>query len=600
MNIQDLLAQRGLEHKFVDSSEVSYRQSRTVNGYDFDVAKSALQKYIRRGEGNKALRIASELDLFRWVEGADGLVTNFYNRLRVIMLEDIGMADAYLLLEVAPKLERWRTGEKELSRDLLEVVWSMCLTNHTRSYSHLRAGTKFWNLKTEEKKFGLTSNETLEVQSWASALDDAIHREDLGQAWFWTNKILGVKLKGRYKTDKARSNRSGFLVFEILENACKTDIEKQTIDVCRRWYTTLKVKEQFLCVLHAMTICVLRRNSLLTQRKRIEYEGDILENYDFSLLNNRQDFEDYVLDKHTAIGRQLGRNQIDFAVEGAYVSYETYILGKHWGLNYMTQNVANLAHTESSEFRLKGRAQLTTSEAKTDVYYAENKHGQAVVVKGPYIDYNRATQTLLILSLARLFKGVNTYTASIKLLVPDIFESVPIGLRKKTEKDKAYFFVVLNDLIGQKEYKLKKKSSLLWKDKEVVDYDALERKNVSFAVPSKLSEQGQVSLILQLAFRYMFAVGDMATRNMLAVGDKVYNLDLEGVGVGCNYRLSVSEKQILGATYLRNQSKIRSTLEMWLYEDIWELVNSTLGVDETVYLSNLMELIDDFCGCLNL
>jgi hypothetical protein len=43
-----------------------YRNIKTLNGYPFDIAKSALQKWIRRGKKEEAQKIACELDLFRF------------------------------------------------------------------------------------------------------------------------------------------------------------------------------------------------------------------------------------------------------------------------------------------------------------------------------------------------------------------------------------------------------------------------------------------------------------------------------------------------------------------------------------------------------
>jgi hypothetical protein len=56
-----------------------YRNEITWNGYNLDIAKSALQKYIRRGILDKALYFAGELDLFKECENRGEIIrTNFY------------------------------------------------------------------------------------------------------------------------------------------------------------------------------------------------------------------------------------------------------------------------------------------------------------------------------------------------------------------------------------------------------------------------------------------------------------------------------------------------------------------------------------------
>ena len=63
----ELLYEYREKQGFFDTSRacVVFRSVTTVNGVPFDVAKSALQKYIRRGDTRKALNIACEMDLFR-------------------------------------------------------------------------------------------------------------------------------------------------------------------------------------------------------------------------------------------------------------------------------------------------------------------------------------------------------------------------------------------------------------------------------------------------------------------------------------------------------------------------------------------------------
>ncbi len=63
----------------------TYRSVRTVSGYPFDVAKSALQKFIRRGDFDRAMIMAVECFSFRLIHDAGGgggaSYTNFINRL---------------------------------------------------------------------------------------------------------------------------------------------------------------------------------------------------------------------------------------------------------------------------------------------------------------------------------------------------------------------------------------------------------------------------------------------------------------------------------------------------------------------------------------
>lgn len=72
-----------------------YRNERSYNQFTLDVLKSAIQKYIRRGETEKAIYAALEMWMFKCVlkkgSRAGGILTNFVHRLQIIYLEDVGI-----------------------------------------------------------------------------------------------------------------------------------------------------------------------------------------------------------------------------------------------------------------------------------------------------------------------------------------------------------------------------------------------------------------------------------------------------------------------------------------------------------------------------
>ena len=73
---------------FNNESSTKYRSVRTVNGYPMDVAKSAMQKYSRRGMPAYCMYAMADMNFFKWLEGGKSSFTNFKNRIKVILLED--------------------------------------------------------------------------------------------------------------------------------------------------------------------------------------------------------------------------------------------------------------------------------------------------------------------------------------------------------------------------------------------------------------------------------------------------------------------------------------------------------------------------------
>jgi hypothetical protein len=118
-----------------------------MNPFSLDMAKSALQKSIRRGEIQMAIMAANELFLAVADSGKMGLL----ERLRVIAVEDIGLAAAPLAQFVVSKVSDWINVEKELKKKkpsvsphqqvtidkIAALVWLMCLAPKTRVLSHL-------------------------------------------------------------------------------------------------------------------------------------------------------------------------------------------------------------------------------------------------------------------------------------------------------------------------------------------------------------------------------------------------------------------------------------------------------------------------------
>ena len=105
--------------------------TKTYSGIDFDVAKSALQKYIRRNMPEKAILAA--IELYRLGEiGGDPAVSNAYNRLAIIANEDIGPANLPLVLEVTRIVE---SGDRDIYR-LVAMVQLMAQSPKTRMMSH--------------------------------------------------------------------------------------------------------------------------------------------------------------------------------------------------------------------------------------------------------------------------------------------------------------------------------------------------------------------------------------------------------------------------------------------------------------------------------
>jgi hypothetical protein len=285
----------------------------------------------------------------------------------------------------------------------------------------------------------------------------------------------------------------------------------------------------------------------------------------------------------------------------AAVARETYVAAKVetgivWG--------------EKETFTLKARAQLTCSQTRPDVYFA-SEGKKNVVVKGPYLDYESAIKSFQISRLMSLFSKVNVVPTNLRIFTPDMFDDVPVGCRQQVNKGTPSYFLVFDDLYDLEEYPTKQRSSKLWNDETVVDFDVLfEDGERGFAVPSKMTENGCVSLLYQLAIRYTFELGDFAARNFTRVGDKVWNLDTEGMFVGKSLRWKKTEREILARTYRERKEEVDAVLREWLepvntnnisFYSRWFMVKRVMNLTRKQIKQarkNLRYLLADYSGWL--
>ena len=574
-------------------SSSKYRSVKTLNGYPFDIAKSGIQKYTRRANFEKSSYMMADIFLMKWAtQDSGGSLTNFYNRIRIIFLEDIALGSPYLIYLVDDTLKS--IDDKKLSNKLPFLFKCMSYTIKSRFYSHVRAYYKYNNPESPPKpnnKYNLEKDENLRdiVDNFVWCMEN----KDVSVC-YWFQKIMENE---KLLTKRYNSTRPGFLVFDILYKFNFIS-DMKSVNICFNWYKIMKMKEQFLCVLHPVYLYVLKNSAVWTKPNRFPDDyNSFYKYYNRNLLNREITIDNYVLDKHTQKGRsQLKRNYVDFALEGSLVSYDLELYPEFAEMYFQNYLKLDEPSYESDEFKLKCRAQLNTSSDKQDVYFATNILNQNVVVKGPYLNKQSLLLSFKLQNIMKLFTGVNTYNINVMTLYPDIFPEIPLGIRNKIKSNTPYYFIVMEDIMDQKEYPKIEKSSKLWDKEKVVDYDKLfrENKNLGFGIPSTMNNKALFSLVIQLAFRLAFKIGDNAYRNFLRIGDNVYNLDTEGIMIGDKVGWSKKEIDIIKKCCRDNFIEYNRILKSWLnpgdsFIDKWVIVEKTLTKEYTVEIRERIE-----------
>jgi hypothetical protein len=488
---------------------VKYRQE-SVDGIHLTTLKSALQKYIRRGNLDKALWTASRLDSFADVEGGERIRTNFLHRLMIIFLEDIGFVGLEhwkqldtLLYQIC--IRQRKTKSRQRSREIWAIknaIKIMCGLKKARSCSHLNAVITADNSIIDD-----TPYKDLVV---LSKLDCSDIKKRLGYA--------------KYVYSLTDSDK-----FDKLAEHYGVDI----MDICRRWFKEITTKEQFTTWSILLTNLVY--NTELDRKiKLLSLENeDIILDTDWSseLAIPTCEYDAYVYDKHTLHGKD--RTTKYFAETSSVVIPESPLVDAWSKYIYLRLRGSNpekpsINIYESQFARFVSRVQLTTSNGKTDVYLADIGEHDTYIIKGPFHN-DSVIAKYLEYQVEKESYGMATLENKIVYMIPDRWpEGVPLGVRNVMDRQKAYPFLVVKSLLHSSEFVYRTHKSALWPDTQVIDpYKC----SVHFDNLDCLSENQRVDFLNSLGFRLKYKLSDLGLRNFLIHGDRLYSIDEESVNM---------------------------------------------------------------------
>ncbi len=259
----------------------SYRSERSYGGYRFDELKSAIQKYIRRGETQKALRCYLEAESFAFPEleieprtnrGA-GIRTNLIHRLMIIYLEDIGPAN----FELWSRIDDMLFGEKGMLQthtksNLLRaanwrekinhsielgsiIVQELSNSLHSRHLSHVNLTVaKIEHLTPDEASRPLIDELRNEIGSYtkpdSSALIESLRRGSEA-SYYSARRILE-------SPSPQKCYRSTKPIFYLIHLLSELEVSPGVIDMAVRWAKELTVSESLL-IPYLVIAKILRR-----------------------------------------------------------------------------------------------------------------------------------------------------------------------------------------------------------------------------------------------------------------------------------------------------------------------------------------------------
>jgi hypothetical protein len=404
-----------------------YRCEKSLNGFSVDVLKSALQKYIRRGNVDMAIYAGIELDLFQYEEGGNRIYTNLIHRLMIIYLEDIGLSAFTIWKDLDIMFDKLllKDSKKEIKTEILiNIINILSLNSHSRIGSHFNSICTFKNnekiIKYLENFPEITeiysqiNNEELDLDLESSENLKKLYTESLKNknksCFYWAKKIDDSSI---FKPSEKRK-----IIFQTFLSIVKQEKISEYIKIGEKWYKEIdNLKERFLTYFMPLLVWIFNKKK----------DGNIFKitNWKDYLVKNIKDktliFDDFIYDMHTKKGKKNGKSAIDFIKEGSIVINEDIffeeikrfydfskllvnsVLDEKLIHNNTTNNEKFCKESELFEFIL--RAQLVTSQYKTDTYYAKDKrNGKIVFVKGPFKDKNSLRSLRFNYKLRKLLK----------------------------------------------------------------------------------------------------------------------------------------------------------------------------------------------------
>jgi hypothetical protein len=328
--------------------------SKIRGGVDTDIAKSAFQKAIRRGDVNLAWMMGLRLNEFLNVGEGVGkpIRSNLINRLPVITGEDIGMAN----LEVVKKVDEVVNALREnpsLVDPLIEIIALMAESEKSRLGSHVNA-VYYQAVSTPEyfdrlnelrpsvletfKKIesnpevndftieGVEEEDGFLITRIVWLLKNAETEDEKMATFFYMRHLLNSENK--YKIPRGypkKRNISSAPIFMVWNEMMRSSPEDRKEMIVLLYKQFLEENEPHIYLVLALFVYFFYEE---VESKEIDVDAIIEENGGLEKIKEDAmsvdvEIPDYAVDKHTRKGRVQGKDSVVFAIEGARVENES-------------------------------------------------------------------------------------------------------------------------------------------------------------------------------------------------------------------------------------------------------------------------------------
>ena len=348
------------------NSMISYRtcfSSVSHHGYKLDMLKSGMQKYLRRREFEKMTWCAIEIFKFElWAKDdkerkmCKGIISNLLNRIIVMMDEELLFCEVQNYLLLRKFIEKFEDDRENGGKFLVLICRTLTNSRLLRRASDIRG---YWDYRVRFE----TEKDAVELsdEEYFDKFVECFERKD-DECFKWMFKIFNGKKKGDVVRFRRKDNI--YMIWEYLfsrENVKGNGRYKEVLEYKLREFYKLNRGERFMFLANSIdlvmkcdgkeTIFVNVHISQICQELS-RYEQDFVEMYKKSM--EYLAIDDYTIDMHTSMGRKMGKNRKDFALEGSIVVNEdTEFLVKEWRDFYIKEKLDNPVRSKKSKKKAK-------------------------------------------------------------------------------------------------------------------------------------------------------------------------------------------------------------------------------------------------------
>jgi hypothetical protein len=456
------------------------------HGIQLDVLKSALQKYIRRQETDKAMTIIDEMYRVMNLKGEDeklirSLTTNFVNRLIIISVEDIGIGNVFVPIKLHSLISEFREHQDRIT--LRKMVYLLSESEKSREISHLRACFSSEPYP-QGDQVGTTCEHPLVFETMFN-LDKRELRKN-----FTKPKVEGLK---------------------------DNELITKLYSVLLEWFK-LTVKENK--IFGYQIILLNNLNEAFFSYSEAQYNALLsrMETTDFKFESHEPIIEDYCVDKHTREGRTQGKDIETFHHEGALVHPESKFTNLQYKAIY-ENGKSNSTSSSSSSLSISfsnevPRGQILTAKWKHYVFLPLD---QPFVYKGPFSSKKG--------DKARI-ERLKARTKCIKLTIIEKFFSLPTFI--ETEQGTFLKFDNLSPIPSPSWKTTKEKGSFEPEEINVIERSSMGLRQLEFRDYDMWF--GNTFFFRAFILAYILKIGDVGPWNcLLPLGKNPRMIDMEDV-----------------------------------------------------------------------